>query len=299
MPCTTTAAHPSPAYALGANGRLLYLEAVSPLIPGVVAGTDAEPFETTLWLADSAAPFHRTALYSLPAFINGSAISWLGDLAWTGPNSFIALGQSYAIVRHCFGTCFPATPAGDSYDTVLSTGTVTATSGAVLSGTIANGQATLTVIPGTAGATGYSLAEGGASIVYTRRNDPSLYKVPIAGGTAINVGQATSQSAPLNEILGVSCLTTTCIVTTDSVTLTRLDPTKIFPLIGAGMRELRTISLLTGASSTIASYGSVISAPQLSPRGDLVLQVGGMWGHLQTYAGSDQSDLHLLAGVVH
>lgn len=288
-----------PAYALGADGRLLYVEAVTPFVPGIPAGSQAAPFEMTLWLADTAAPFRRTPLLALPLFVDGSSISWLGDLAWTGPNSFIALGQSYAIVRHCFGTGFPANPACDAYDTVLSSGTSAAGSGVVVRGTIVNGQATLTAVTGTVGATAFSLAEAGASIVFTRRDDNVLYKVAAGGGTVTAVGQASSTQFPANQLVGVSCLGSTCIVATDSVTLTRLEPTKIFPVLNGGARELRRISLVTGTSTTMASFAETISAPQLSMRGgDLVLQIGGIWGHLQTYQGSTQSDLHLLKAVV-
>ena len=287
------------AYALAADGRLLYVEAVTPTVPGIPVGSQAAPFETTLWLADTAAPFRRTALLSLPANVNGSAVSWLGDLAWTGPNTFVALGQYYAIALHCFGVCIPPVPGGSLYDTVWSTGTIATASGIVVRGTIANGQATLTAVARTAGATGYSLAESGTSIVFTLRDDNRLYQVPASGGAVVTVGQATSPALPGNQLFGVSCLGTTCVVATDSATLTRLEPSHLFPMLNGGLRELRSISLVTGSSSTLASYQSVISAPQLSPRGDLVLQVGGLWGHLETYEGSEQSDLYLLIGVVH
>jgi hypothetical protein len=83
------------------------------------------------------------------------------------------------------------------------------------------------------------------------------------------------------------------------VILTRLEPSKIFPLLGGGTRELRSISLVTGVSSALTSYSSIISSLAISPHGgDVVLQFDGMWGHLQTYEGSVPSDLHLLKGIV-
>lgn len=286
------------AYALGSNGRLLYAEAVSLFVPGVPAPGQAAPYETTLWLADSAAPFTRTALLSIPLTLaDGTAVFWLSDMAWTGANTFIALGQNLAIVRHCFGTGFPADPACDFSDSVFSTGGPPA--GAVVRGTITGGHATLTAVPGTDGATGYSVAENGASIVFTKRDDGSLYKVPAAGGAVTTVGMVPSPLRPGYQVFGVSCRGSNCIAATDSATLTRLEPTKIFPLLRGGYRELRSISLVTGISGAVTSYSDIISAPAVSPiTGDVVLQIGGTWGHLQTFAGSVPSDLHLLRGLV-
>ncbi|MGH7593231.1 MAG: hypothetical protein ACRELE_05205, partial [Gemmatimonadales bacterium] len=78
-----------PAFALGSDGRLLYAEATAPRL---------FPFEgpfVTLWLADSATPFRRRALVTLPVTLADSTVSWLADLRWTGPNTFVALGQRF------------------------------------------------------------------------------------------------------------------------------------------------------------------------------------------------------------
>ncbi len=289
-------------YALGADSRLIYTDAVSPYVPGIPAASQAAPYETTLWLADSAAPFARTPLLTLPTFVDGSSISWLSDIAWTSATTFIALGQDYAIVRHCFGTGFPADPACDFSDTVFSTSStdLAHSAGVVIRGTIANGLATLHAVPGTVGATGYSQAEAGATIVFTKRDDPVLYKVPSAGGAVTPVGLVPDSAIAGYQLLGVSCKGTTCVVAGDVVTLTRLSPSKIFPVLTPGVRELRSVSLATGTSTPIRSYPGIVSSLQISPlTSDVVLQTDGMWGHSQTYEGSIPSDLHLLAGIVH
>jgi hypothetical protein len=75
------------AFALGSDGRLLYVETAVP---------QAFPFQTqqvALWLADSASPFRRRALATLPVTVGDSVIAWFADMAWTGPNTFLALGQ--------------------------------------------------------------------------------------------------------------------------------------------------------------------------------------------------------------
>jgi hypothetical protein len=292
------------AYALGSDGRLLYTEAVAPLVPGIPAPSQATPSEITLWLADSAKPFTRTALLTLPTNIGGTAVNWLSDMAWTGSTTFIALGQNFTVFRHCFGTGFPADPACDYSDSVFSTGGAPA--GAVIRGTISGDHATLTVVTGTDGATGYSVAENGASIVFTKRNDGALYKVPASGGVAtIVVSYVPSPFRLGYQLLGVSCRGTTCIAATDSVTLSQLEPTTIYPVLRGGSRELRSISLVTGTSSSVPGvagtqvYSGVVSVPTVSPiSGDVVVQVGGAWGHLQTFQGSGPSDLHLLRGLV-
>jgi hypothetical protein len=286
-------------YALDATGRLLYVEAASRFVPGIPSPDQGEVAEATMWLADTATPFQRTLLLSLPLLADGVSVGWLSELHWTGANTFVALGQSYALVRHCFGIGDPPDPACEASDTVWSTGGPTLDAGAVMRGTIANGHATLSLIAGTNGATGYSLAENGASVVFTQRDDGSLYKVPIAGGVAVNVGYAPSPLRPGYQVFGVGCRGSACIVATDSATLTRLEPSKIFPLFRGGTRELRSFSLSSGTSAPLSTYDGIIASIAASPlTGDVVVQVGGMWGHLQTMEGSVPSDLYLLRGIL-
>ena len=62
------------------------------------------------------------------------------------------------------------------------------------------------------------------------------------------------------------------------------------------------MSLSSGTDEVIQSSGlKVFATPQISPvSGDVVIQIGGVWGHLQTYAtaGRGNGELHLLKGIV-
>jgi hypothetical protein len=263
------------AYALGADGRLIYVEAEA---PSGVQG--AAPVHTALWLADSATPFQRRALLTVPTFAGTTPVSWLADLAWTGPATFIVLAQNLSLFAHCFGCA-----ADDS----LFFGA------AVLRGTIGDAGATLQAVSGTDGATSYSLAENGASIVFTRRDDPHLFKVPSGGGT----DTAVALVGGAGQLLGVSCRGSICVVADDPVILSSaILGTVVFPGIGIGPMELRAVTLSTGQVQVLRTTSGIVATPQVSPvSGDVVAQVGGGFGHLQTFSVSG-SDLHLYQHLI-
>jgi len=267
------------AYALGTDGRLLYAEALAP------AANASIPRQITLWLADTAHPLDRTALLTLPAAL--PSVTWLADLTWTGPNSFLALGEVFASFPHC-SVCFTS-------DSIFINAP-----GTVVAGTIAGTQATLQPVPGTDGATGYSLAENGASIVFVRRDDAQLYKVPVGGGTA-----SALQTGAIPQLVGVSCKGSTCLVATDALTFSNGDiGPPIFPSVANGPKELRSVSLRDGTTQVLRSFGTspaipIVAVPKISPAsGDVVVQIGGVLGHLQTNSGAGSSDLHLYPAIV-
>lgn len=267
------------AYALATDGRLLYAEAIAP------ASSASFPRQITLWLADTAHPLNRTALLTLPAAL--PSVTWLADVAWTGPNSFIALGQVFASFPHC-GACFSA-------DSVFINAP-----GTVVVGTITGDHATLQPVTGTDGATAYSLAEGGASIVFVRRDDAKLYKVPVGGGTAV-----ATQTGAIPQLVGVSCKGAICLVAADALIFSNGDVgPPIFPSVATGPKELRSVPLAGGAPQVLRTLGAspavpIIAVPKISPTsGDVVVQIGGVWGHLQTNTGVGSSDLHLYPAVV-
>ena len=86
------------AFALDSAGRLLVAETVSSANAGATALS-----QTTLWLADSAHPYVRTSLLTLPLTVGTTVVTWLADISWTGPNTFIALGQQFSSEPHCIG----------------------------------------------------------------------------------------------------------------------------------------------------------------------------------------------------
>jgi len=264
------------AYALDAGGRLLYTEATA-----ADDGQALSPDRTTLWLADTAKPFVRRELVTLPAFAGTTPIEWLVDLEWTGTSTFTVLDQDLAIYSHCRFCGFVDTAF---YGIAVLRGTLTATG------------VSFEPIAGTTGATSYTFAENGASIVFTLRNDRRLYKVSATGGTRVVV--ATGIGPVGGQLLGVSCRGVNCIVASDPVTLSD-DVFGTFPSADSGPRELHGISLETGSVLTIRSdTAGLFATPRISPvRGDVVVQVGGAFGHIQTFTSSG-SDLHLYPGVV-
>lgn len=300
------------AFALDSSGRLLVAEAAAPINPEL----EQLP-AVTLWLADTAAPYARISLLTLPQTVNGLTVSWLSDLAWTGPNTFVALAQQFNSLPYCDAcSCNPC-----PRDTILADG------GIVVTGTIVGQTATLLAIPGTDSATSYSLAEGGASIVYTRHHDPRLFKVPIAGGAPMPV--PVQRSVPdtgasiTAELVGVSCKGSTCVVAHDGIFLTgaysapfapgfpcpgqsHSDPCMIFAgFLPSSPMQLQSVSLATGAVQVLQAdddpVGQVYATPRISPvSGDLVVQRGGVWGHLQTHVtpGRGLGHLYLLKNLV-
>lgn len=304
------------AFAMDTAGHLLVAEAVSSIHEGFIA----LPL-TSLWLADAAHPYVRTTRLTMPITIGSTPITWLADLAWTGPNTFIVFGQLFETVPHCVEFIIGNKTAQQclTRDTVLAD-----PGGVVLRGTIAAGRATLQAIAGTEHATSYSLAEDGTSIVFTLTNHVQLFKMPAAGGapTPTPVGTTTSDSV---QLVGVSCKGTTCIVARDSLLLTDVQrigfvlaqfscvppfgpvtPPFTVPL---GTMELHGVSLNTGAEQLLGhNIAHVIDAtPRISPVNGGVLQIGGGWGHLPTFAtnampilwyADGNSVLHLYKNVV-
>jgi hypothetical protein len=171
--------------ALGTDGRLLYQEALS-------RRGRTNPEATVLWLADSATPFTRRALLTLPANVGGRAISWFTDAVWVGQDEFIARTGQLTFDAAC-GAC----PA----DTLLA-------GVALMRGTITATGVTLAVIPGTVDITRHAFAENGTSFVVVR-NSAALERLPIAGGTSTPI--VTLPRA--GTISGLSCRGTECLVT--------------------------------------------------------------------------------------
>jgi hypothetical protein len=295
-----------PAFALDSGGRLLVAEATAPTAFG-------QSPSVTLWLADTARPYARTTLLSLPQTVSGFTVTWLSDIAWTSANTFIALGQQFNSLPHCDACLCSPCPR----DSIWGDG------GIVLSGTIVGNTATLQAVPGTDSATSYSLAENGTSVIFTRHHDLRLFKVPIDGGTPVPapVRRTVPDTGSLftAELAGVSCKGSTCIVANDGVFLTdaysapfapafpclRSNPCQLFAGFASATMQLQSISLATGVvqlvQTDVAALSQVYASPKISPvSGDVVVQRGGVWGHLQTYAtpGRGNGHLHLLKGVV-
>jgi hypothetical protein len=282
------------AYALDTLGRLLAVEAVSG-----TTGFDEVPARTTLWLADTSTPYVRRTLLSLPIQFDTLRVSWISDLAWTSPTGFLALGQQFFTAPNCALPCHSTTE-----DTLFADH-----GGVVMTGTIGSGAATLNVVAGTEGATAYSLAEGGSRIVFTVAHDLRLFQVPIGGGAPTPMPDPPAHDTLANqvgELVGVSCRESSCIVARDGILITGSYWQQI-PLVGwqystafasaGGPYRLNRVSLQTGEDDSVAGSPSVFATPRISPvNGDVVVHVGGDWGHLQSFGSG--GDLYLYHGLV-
>jgi hypothetical protein len=280
------------AFALDTAGRLLVAEAVAPA-NSPLSGLP----RVTLWLADTARPYVRTVLLTLPAMVGHTTVTWLSDISWTGPGTFIALGQQFASLPHCVTegvqTLCPTT------DSIFSD-----SGGVVVRGAIASNQATLDAVSGTDGATSFSLAEAGSAVVFTVKHDLRLFRLPAVGGVPTPV-PAPAQAASLQqgELIGVSCKDVTCVVAKDGVFLSGrytdgclMPPCQLFSHFFSPPRpmELHSIALNTGADVILRTGDAniVFVSPRISPASsDIVAQVGGAWGHLQTFATAVSGDL--------
>jgi hypothetical protein len=276
-----------PAFALGRDGRLLYVEATA---------TPAHPLDpqSSLWLADSVKPFVRRELMHFPFPVGDSSANWISAVQWTGPATFIGLAQDEVPMLHC-----PGCTVCDSLFFGLG----------VVIGTTA-GTGSVALIGGTQGATSYSVANRGTSVAFTRRNDGHLFTVPIGGGTA--TAAAVVSTDPASQLLGVSCRGVLCVVATGTVQLSELSAATIragaqfreqatgcgtdarittFPnRINSGPFDLRSVNLTTGAVTLLASpvlpAPQIYSMPVLLASGDVVVQVGSSMGPLQTLSAS-------------
>ncbi len=243
-------------YALRGDGALLYVEATGPAHP---AGA---PNDMTLWLADSAQPFQRRALTSLPVAVGGARPNWLANTAWTGASTFVALAQMFIEQQHC-QTCF----ASDSLFTGLF----------VIAGTITPSGVSLEAIPGTAGAIEYSLARQSGTIVFFQAESNAIQSVPIGGGAPTVVAVIPSGS----ELSGISCSGNICVVTRTDAQIWRID-------------------LVTGELTQAATYsvgGNWFQGLLTANGHDVVVQAGGSPGILGML-GMPGADLYLVRGVI-
>jgi hypothetical protein len=278
-------------FALDSAGRLLITEGVSAskgLLPQPVS---------TLWLTDTTHPYVRTALAATPLTVDGTQFTWLSELRWTGPQTFLLLAGQFETFTHCVNLLVGDKVAHQciATDTSWEVGP-----SAVLSGTLTVHGASLRLLPGTTGASEFSTAQAGTTLVFA--SGSRLMSVPAAGGTPTLVASA---GVP---IAGVSCRGDSCVYATDSLQVSIDQPSARFfdsdSLTPIGPAQLTRVSLTTGATDVIAAgvMPAVFASPAISPvTGDLVVQVGGNWGRLQTYAsyGSGQQILDARNGVLH
>lgn len=227
--------------ALSTDGKLIYLVGASLPIGQL-------PSRVTLFLADTITPLIRQTLLTLPVQLGGGlAPTWLSDIAWVASDQFLALAQEITLLAPC---------PGCARDTVL-------TPLAVVRGTISATGATLQMVAGTEGARGYSLAEGGSSIVFSR--GLAISKLPVAGGAITPV--LTLGAGIDKRIDDVSCRGTGCVI-------------NVYEVFSTGAQvpgyQLFRIATTGGAATVLATTNTdPWAAVRLSPTGtDAVVRVG-------------------------
>lgn len=186
-----------PTAAIRDDGALLYLQSMSRRreITATLSGGLLAHEDLSLWLADTASPLaSRRRLLRFPVGLGDQYIERIARAQWTGPDAFLALGQTITYIG-----VNPDPKAPEIlFDTVL-------TPIGVFRGTISGAGATLTEVPGTHGATAYAIA--GARLVWATP-DRRVVARPLDGGTPDTV-------AVLPEaIADISCAATHCAVAT-------------------------------------------------------------------------------------
>jgi hypothetical protein len=237
---TTTDSNVSfPTAAMSTGGRLLYVELIGLRSHG--ADPDHYPvfYHADLYLSDSGQQLNiRRKLSTLFREQNGhatvppTAINQLEQLAWVGTTSFIA-------------ESFNLTPDGNRQPLGLALGSITSDS------------AVMSIIPGTAAARRWSVAEGGATVIFV--NDSlTLRREAITGG-AVTVA-ATIPTGARRFIADVSCRDDLCLVLT-------LDDA-VFP---RRISKFWTVSLPSGTVTLLRTDQQTYTSAKLSPGANLVL----------------------------
>ena len=226
------------AAALGADGRLIYVECVYPNLKDIGC---LNLGQMSMWLADSAWPFtRRRKLFELYHVVLGApadstnVLNGLANLAWVAPAAFVARGLN---LHPFYGVTF----LGIAY------GTTTAAS------------PSLSLIAGTSEVQLFSVAEAGATLVFTTQAPLVIERMPVpAGGSATIV--ATVPTATGRTIVDISCRAELCLLLTQETGAG-----------GAAQSTFWTLDLSTGKLVALRSDPASFSSAQLSPSSGSVL----------------------------
>jgi hypothetical protein len=233
--------------ALSEDGELLYLVGASPPVGQL-------PARITLFQADTATPFNRRALVSLPSDVGGGLRpNWLLDVTWVGPDEFLAMATDLTLVPQCAGCLLRDTifiPLG------------------VVRGTIGGNGAVMELVQGTLGASHYAVADGGTNIVIS--NGLTLSKLPLGGGALTTL--TTLPTTFSKRIDDISCRGNACVVLTYEQQLEPEPPPPHF----VDLWKLLRISTAGGAATTLTqSFSTPWLQAKVSPTGsDVVVRQG-------------------------
>ncbi|MES2304179.1 MAG: hypothetical protein V4558_01655 [Gemmatimonadota bacterium] len=233
--------------ALSDDGELLYLVGASLPIGQL-------PVNITLFHADTAAPFSRRTLLTLPRDVGGGLRpNWLTDVTWVGPDEFVAMATDLTLVPQCIGCALRDTvfnPLG------------------VVRGTIGGNGAAMELIEGTLGASHFAVADGGASLVISK--GLTLSKLPRAGGALTTL--TTLPATFSKRIDDISCRGSACVVLTYEQQLEPEPPPPFF----VDLWTLQRISTAGGAPTILTqSFSTPWLQAKVSPTGsDVVVRQG-------------------------
>ncbi|MEP6590042.1 MAG: hypothetical protein ABJC19_02560 [Gemmatimonadota bacterium] len=230
--------------ALSTDGKLLYLVGASKPL-------DQVPVRVTLFLADTVAPLSRQTLLSLPVQLGGGlAPNWLGDITWVGSDQFIAMAQEITVRPPC-----PCALRDTVFNQL-----------AVVRGTITSSGATLQTMAGTEGASSFTLADNGGSIIFAK--DLTISKMPVAGGAITSI--VTLLPGIDKRIEDVSCRATRCVANVYEQVLSPLGGPK-------PVYQLFQFSSAGGAATLVTSTEGIWTAVRVSPtNGDVLVRVGSL-----------------------
>ena len=229
--------------AVARDGRLIYVEAVGPLSTKNRPWPFPLDWHAELWLADTSnAPFPgRRLLMNLwgthPALplVPPTTTNWIADIAWVGPDDFIALAQSLQ------NDGWIGNPR-------------------LAHGVIAADGARLTTLPGTGSVQAFALAVGGTSVVFIG-DSFNISRVAVSGGPVTIV--ATLPAAAVQRVVDVSCHDDFCIVLTNDPTPVNLPRSTLWRLTLSNRQLL-----------PIQSFQDRLGSAKLSPVSGDVLMFG-------------------------
>ena len=233
--------------ALGADGRLIYVECVWLWLHGILDQESlncANSGVISMWLADSAAPFtRRRRLFTLyrASQTTTSPVNNVLNVRWVGSAAFIASGYSLA-----------------ANSDVVFLGLVYGTTGI---------NPSLGIIPNTDRVRLSSPAEGNATLVFSR-DSLLVERMPLRGGTITSVAMLPALAG--RALIDLSCKDELCLLLTQ-------EPS------GSGITStFWTMDLATGAVMSLRTYPIALSSAQWSPgtNGVLVREADGV--HLFT-----------------
>jgi hypothetical protein len=212
---------------LSAGGRLAWVQFAG--VPRQLAPTSGAIRVGVQASTDSGIAV-RTLPYVAPS---GNPHTIATDLQWLGETTLAYIGSEVVYVLAC---------SGCNYDTLLVGSEVTRLD-------FATSPATVTVLPGTAGATSLWVSRDGATFYYTLQGDSKVYQQPSTGGTST----ITHDFGAGRIVRDVSVSGTTLLAVVDGRAV--IDS---IPVAGPTQRDsgglLAIVDLQTGTATVLPDY---------------------------------------------